>query len=55
MKRPITLAVFGAALACAPAQAQQINVKIGVLSDMSSLYAEIGDRKSTRLNSSHRT
>jgi branched-chain amino acid transport system substrate-binding protein len=29
-------------LACGIAQAQQINVKIGVLSDMSSLYADIG-------------
>ena len=29
-------------LACGTAQAQQINVKIGVLSDMSSLYADIG-------------
>ena len=42
MKRLLGLAAFGAALACAPAQAQQINVKIGVLSDMSSLYADIG-------------
>jgi branched-chain amino acid transport system substrate-binding protein len=29
-------------LACSAAHAQQINVKIGVLSDMSSLYADIG-------------
>src|SRR4051794_18835810 len=42
MKRLFVLAAFGAALACAPAQAQQITVKIGVLSDMSSLYADIG-------------
>ncbi|MGB8067522.1 MAG: ABC transporter substrate-binding protein, partial [Pseudolabrys sp.] len=27
---------------CGPANAQQVNVKIGVLSDMSSLYADIG-------------
>ena len=42
MKRTIALAAFAAILACGPAQAQQINVKIGVLSDMSSLYADIG-------------
>ena len=42
MKRLFGLAAFAAALACAPAQAQQINVKIGVLSDMSSLYADLG-------------
>ena len=29
-------------LACGAAKAQQVNVKIGVLSDMSSLYADIG-------------
>src|SRR3954467_2098725 len=42
MKRLISLAALTAALACGPAQAQQVNVKIGVLSDMSSLYADIG-------------
>ncbi len=42
MKRLFGLAAFGAVLACAPAQAQQINVKIGVLTDMSSLYADLG-------------
>ncbi|MFT4098550.1 MAG: ABC transporter substrate-binding protein [Rhodoblastus sp.] len=33
---------FGAMLAAAPALAQDKNVKIGVLNDMSSLYADIG-------------
>jgi branched-chain amino acid transport system substrate-binding protein len=46
MTRIASLAAFAAALMCgttqAPAQAQDINVKIGVLSDMSSLYADIG-------------
>jgi branched-chain amino acid transport system substrate-binding protein len=42
MKRLISLAALAAALACGSAQAQDINVKIGVLSDMSSLYADIG-------------
>jgi branched-chain amino acid transport system substrate-binding protein len=42
MKRLISMAALAAALACAPAQAQDLTVKIGVLSDMSSLYADIG-------------
>ncbi|MBV9555764.1 MAG: ABC transporter substrate-binding protein [Pseudolabrys sp.] len=42
MKRVLGLAALAAVLACGSAQAQQINVKIGVLSDMSSLYADIG-------------
>jgi len=42
MKRSLALAALAAMLACGSAQAQQINVKIGVLSDMSSLYADIG-------------
>jgi branched-chain amino acid transport system substrate-binding protein len=41
MKRLIALAVLSAALAAGPARAQ-VSVKIGVLSDMSSLYADIG-------------
>src|SRR6187551_3916211 len=41
MKR-LTLAAVAVMLACGTAQAQQVNVKIGVLSDMSSLYADIG-------------
>jgi branched-chain amino acid transport system substrate-binding protein len=42
MKRLLGLAALSAALACGGAHAQQITVKIGVLSDMSSLYADIG-------------
>ena len=42
MRKLWSLAATCAALACAPAQAQDINVKIGVLSDMSSLYADLG-------------
>jgi branched-chain amino acid transport system substrate-binding protein len=42
MKRLFGLAAFAATLACAPAQAQQMTVKIAVLSDMSSLYADLG-------------
>ena len=42
MRKTLELAVLAAALACGTANAQQINVKIGVLSDMSSLYADIG-------------
>jgi len=42
MKKLLSLAAVGAALVCAPAQAEDINVKIGVLTDMSSLYADLG-------------
>ena len=46
MKRLLALpgmgAIFGAALACASAQAQQVSVKIGILNDMSSVYADAG-------------
>jgi branched-chain amino acid transport system substrate-binding protein len=42
MKSRFVLAALAALLACGTAQAQQINVKIGVMSDMSSLYADIG-------------
>src|SRR5471032_1334342 len=42
MKRVFGIAALAAMLACGTAQAQQINVKLGVLSDMSSLYADIG-------------
>src|SRR5262245_61891714 len=41
MKRVISLTVLAVALACGTASAQQINVKIGVLTDMSSLYADV--------------
>jgi branched-chain amino acid transport system substrate-binding protein len=40
MKKTIGLAAFAFALACSAASAQQLNVKIGVLTDMSSLYAD---------------
>ena len=36
------MTALAAASECGAAQAQQINVKIGVLSDMSSLYADLG-------------
>src|SRR6186713_138172 len=42
MRRLMGLAALAAVLACGGANAQQVNVKIGVLSDMSSLYADIG-------------
>jgi branched-chain amino acid transport system substrate-binding protein len=46
MKHLLSLAAFAAMLATGsaqgPAQAQQIDVKIAVLSDMSSLYADLG-------------
>ena len=42
MRKTFALAVLAAALGCGAAGAQQINVKIGVLSDMSSLYSDIG-------------
>src|ERR1700741_1586789 len=42
MRKLFGLAVLAATLACGAAQAQDINVKIGVLSDMSSLYADLG-------------
>ncbi len=42
MRKTLGLAALAVALACGGANAQQINVKIGVLSDMSSLYSDIG-------------
>ena len=42
MKRLLSLTALAVVLAAGSAQAQQTNVKIGVLSDMSSLYADIG-------------
>jgi branched-chain amino acid transport system substrate-binding protein len=41
MRHLLSLAALTAALACAGAQAQQVHVKIGVLSDMSSLYSDV--------------
>ena len=40
MKKTMSLAALAIALACGSASAQQINVKIGVLTDMASLYAD---------------
>jgi len=40
MKRKMSLAALGVILTCGTASAQQVNVKIGVLTDMSSLYAD---------------
>src|SRR3954470_7074715 len=42
MKRLLSLTALAVVLAAGSAQAQQVNVKIGVMSDMSSLYADIG-------------
>ena len=42
MRKTLGLAALAAALTCGGANAQQVNVKIGVLSDMSSLYSDIG-------------
>ena len=47
MRKLLSLAAVGAAVACAPAQAQQISVKVGVMSDMSSLYADLAGPGST--------
>src|SRR2546423_12006311 len=41
MKHLVSLAALAAALACGSAQAQT-TVKVGVMSDMSSLYSDIG-------------
>src|SRR5215210_1211731 len=46
MKHLVSLAALAAGLACASAQAQT-TVKIGVMSDMSSLYSDIGGAGST--------
>jgi branched-chain amino acid transport system substrate-binding protein len=44
MRKTLGLAALAAVLACGGANAQQVNVKIGVLSDMSSLYADIANQ-----------
>jgi branched-chain amino acid transport system substrate-binding protein len=41
MKRMVSQAALALILACGTANAQQLNVKIGVLTDMSSLYADV--------------
>src|SRR6185437_12400992 len=40
MRKTLGLAALAAALVCGAANAQQINIKIGVLTDMASLYAD---------------
>src|ERR1035441_1558583 len=42
MRKTLGLVALAAALACGTASAHKINVKIGVLTDMSSLYSDIG-------------
>src|SRR5499433_2657430 len=42
MRKTLALAALAAVLACGAAYAQKVSVKVGVLSDMSSLYADIG-------------
>jgi len=42
MKKRASLTILALIMTCITASAQQINVKIGVLTDMSSLYADIG-------------
>src|SRR6185312_12753833 len=42
MKRLLSLSALALMLAAGTAQAQQLSVKIAVLSDMSSLYADLG-------------
>jgi branched-chain amino acid transport system substrate-binding protein len=46
MNRLLSIAVLAGALACGPAQAADVAVKIGVLNDMSSLYADISGQGS---------
>jgi branched-chain amino acid transport system substrate-binding protein len=41
MRKTLGLAALAVALACGGANAQQVTVKVGVLSDMSSLYSDI--------------
>src|SRR5437762_7609852 len=47
MKRLLSLTALAVVLAASSAEAQQLNVKIGVMSDMSSLYSDIGGPGST--------
>src|SRR5512140_504565 len=42
VRKTFVIAAFATTLACGAAHAQQINVKIGVMSDMPSLYSDIG-------------
>src|SRR5437016_12192671 len=47
MRKLLGLAALAAVLACGGANAQQVTVKVGVMSDMSSLYSDIGGAGST--------
>src|SRR6478735_10875171 len=47
MKGLLSLTALAVVLAASSAQAQQTTVKIGVMSDMSSLYSDIGGQGST--------
>src|SRR4030095_3725083 len=47
MRKTLGLAALAAVLTCGAAHAQQVSVKVGVLSDMSSLYSDIGGAGST--------
>ena len=47
MKGLVSLTAIAVALAAGTAQAQQVNVKVGVLSDMSSLYSDLAGPGST--------
>ncbi len=47
MRKTLGLTVLAVMLACGAASAQQVNAKIGVLSDMSSLYSDVGGPGST--------
>jgi branched-chain amino acid transport system substrate-binding protein len=47
MKSLVSLTALAVALAAGSAQAQQVNIKIGVMSDMSSLYADLAGPGST--------
>ncbi len=47
MKHLLSMTALAVGLAAAPAQAQQVTVKIGVMSDMSSLYSDLSGPGST--------
>ena len=51
MRKTLGLAALAVMLACGAASAQQVNVKIGVLSDMSSLYPISAAQARSRLPS----
>src|SRR6478735_2860082 len=47
MKSLVSMTALAVAIGAASAQAQQVNVKIGVMSDMSSLYTDLAGAGST--------